>query len=426
MCPVKAAGYSSHWVYWGVFGFCWKQSGNGTSVSQNMFLTSLISEIIISYNMISGVVLALENPRDMQLVTGRGKAQLHCLYSQGESRGEGKTPSCAGPQGAAALSPWTPCRAGSGLRWAWGEGLILRTTSWLDRLQWGVHLPAEGPGWRKGSVLDEDHPRDCRGCQHWESAAGCSEKGPMPTAGSRLWETAEPCGNPSTAHGVVSSWMVSTMTDKEDPTFCPGWDKSSGGCAVRISAACTCGKKIQGWIGFWQRSYERTLEEEVCDTTFAAADGLIISAAHQSLTTTTTASPTSFPRALLPVLQWLVAFHKPLGVTTQNLFSGLCLCLAEPAEPCIHSPGTSLLPWGRRWGHLALPGHWEGQLGTSWSHKAAWQEERGSSVAAEGSHQSAPCPNIHVHGRTRVLAPCTALGNVRTSPPGWNVSMLSN
>lgn len=34
--------------------------------------------------------------------------------------------------------------------------------------------------------------------------------------------------------------------------------------------------------------------------TFAAADGLIISAAHQSLTTTTD-SPTSFPRALLPV-----------------------------------------------------------------------------------------------------------------------------
>lgn len=60
-------------------------------------------------------------------------------------------------------------------------------------------------------------------------------------------------------------------------------------------------KKYRVELGFYSiliRELWRRRFVSAPDTTFAAADGLISSAAHQSLTTAT-ASPTSFPRALL-------------------------------------------------------------------------------------------------------------------------------
>lgn len=174
-------------------------------------------------------------------------------------------------------------------------------------------------------------------------------------------------------------------------------------------------KKHRVELGFDSILINRTLEEEVCDMTFVAGDGLIISAAHQSLTTTT-ASPTSFPRALLTVSS-AVTRGLPQAIWSDNPES-LLLSLLVPgrAHSTWHTfPRHLLAPMGLQ---VRPPGHWEGHLGTSWSHRAAWQEERGSGMAAEGSHQSSPCPNTCVCDRTRVLAPCTALGNVRTSPPG--------
>lgn len=84
---------------------------------------------------------------------------------------------------------------------------------------------------------------------------------------------------------------------------------------------------------------------QLCNMTFAAAEGLISSAAHQSLTTSS-ASLRSFPRALLLVTSTVTRGFSQ--ATWGDNLESLLLPLLVPVEPCTPSPGTSLLLWGCR------------------------------------------------------------------------------